>query len=415
MPSSSPATGTATGNSRSSSGLCATHPPKDASVRTWLAILALAVGCFSFVSSELLPVGLLGPIADGIHLSVGMTGLLVTGFALFVALTAGPLTVLTARFDRKWLMVALMGINLAGNALAASANSFAMLLLARLIVAAGIGIFWSIATAMAIRLVPEHQAVKATSVVLGGLAVASVLGVPLGTFIGQSLGWHAAFLVLAGLSLLVCLWAWALVPSLPSQGSASLKAIAVAYRHGPIRFIFFATSLVMTGNFLAYTYITPYLQNVTGIAPYWISSLLLVYGLAGVLGNFSIGRFMARSLRAALIGTLVVLIASMVLLWAFGDVKPVAIASLVPWGMSYAALPVLLQTWVFRAARQTGDSEAALSLFVIAFNGAIATGALAGGLVVDTLGPKALAPLAGMAMVLSLMLVMRSRHARDLP
>ncbi|WP_413737156.1 MFS transporter [Sodalis sp. RH21] len=386
--------------------------PAGASLKTWIAILALAIGCFTFVSSEMLPIGLLGPIAAGIHLSLGMTGLLVTGFALFVAITAGPLTVLTARFDRKWIMVGLMVVCLVGNALAAVATTFTLLLLARIIVAMAIGVFWSIATAMAIRLVPQHQAVRATSLVLGGLAVAAVLGVPLGTLIGQYFGWHAAFGALSLLSLVVCVAALIVLPPLPSQSTGNLRAIIDAFYHGQIRFIFFTTALVMTGNFLAYTYITPYLQDVSGIPASWISSLLLLYGAAGVLGNFSIGSAMARSLRGALILTLTVLALSMIMLWGVAQYKFAVIALLVPWGMSYAALPVLLQTWVFRAAGETGDVEAALSLFVVAFNGAIAIGALAGGLALDVFGAHVVVLLAAVIIALSLLLVLRSSHGR---
>jgi len=387
--------------------------PQHTSLRTWLAILALAIGCFTFVSSEMLPIGLLGPIAEGVHMSLGMTGLLVTGFAIVVALSAGPLTVLTGRFDRKWVMVLLMALSLGGNALAAVSSDFMTLLIARLIVALAIGVFWSIATAMAIRLVPEHQAVKATSVVLGGLAVAAVLGVPLGTLLGQYAGWHAAFAALSLLSLLVGLAALVLLPALPSQSSGNLGAIVLAFKHGPMRMVFYVTALVMTGHFLAYTYITAYLQDVVALPESWMSSLLLVYGVAGVLGNFAIGSAMSRSLRKALLGTLALLTASLLLLAAVGGFKPVAIALLIPWGISYAALPVLLQTWVFRAARETGDSEAAISLFVIAFNGAIAVGSLAGGFVLDHLGAHTVVIIATVIVALSLLLVLFSRHAHD--
>lgn len=384
--------------------------PEGASLRIWLAILALAIGCFTFVSAEMLPIGLLGPIADGIHVSVGTAGLLVTGFALVVAIAAGPLTVLTGTIDRKWLTVLLMLVCLGGNALAAVATNFTVLLIARLIVALAIGVFWSIGTAIAVRLVPAHQAVKATSVVLGGLAVAAVLGVPFGTLLGQYAGWHAAFAALSGLSLLVALAAMLLLPALPPQSSGSLSAIVKAFKHGPMRLVFYATALMMTGHFLAYTYITLYLQTVAGIPASWISYLLLVYGVAGVIGNFAIGSAMAKSLRATLLSILVILTLSLLLLWLFGSSRWAAIAILLPWGFCYAALPVLLQTWVFRSAQETGDSEAALSLFVVAFNAAIAAGAWLGGVVLDNLGASPIALIAAVIVLLALLLVWRSRH-----
>ncbi|HEY0295725.1 MAG TPA: MFS transporter [Bordetella sp.] len=388
--------------------------PERATLRAWLAVLALAVGCFAFVSSEMLPIGLLGPIAAGLHLPLGVAGLLVTGFAVMVALTAGPMTVLTGRIDRRRLMVLLMLASLAGNALAAVSRDFATLLVARLIVALAIGVFWSIATAMAVRLVPERQAVSATSVVLGGLAVAAVLGVPMGTLIGQYAGWHTAFAALSLLSLLVGMAALLLLPPMPAQSAGSLRAIADAFGHDALRTVFYATALTMTGNFLAYTYVTAYLQDVAGIPSHWMSALLLVYGVAGVAGNFSVGAAMQHSLRGALLGVLALLAASLLLLWAAGTNRIAAIALLVPWGIGYAALPVLLQTWVFRAARETGDAEAALSLFVMAFNAAIALGALLGGLVVDHAGPRAPMLYAGLLVAAAWLLVARSRRTAQI-
>ncbi len=391
-------------------GLSKNAMPENASWRAWLAIVALAVGCFTFVSAEMLPIGLLGPISASIHVSAGIAGLLVTGFAFVVALTAGPLTVLTGRIDRRWVTVLLMAACFGGNALAAVATHFSVLLIARLIVALAIGVFWSISTAMAVRLVPAHQAVKATSVVLGGLAVAAVLGVPLGTLLGQYAGWHAAFAVLSGISLLVALAATILMPSMPSQSTGNLRNILKAFHHGPMRLVFYATVLMMTGHFLAYTYITLYLQQVTGIPASWMSSLLLVYGAAGVVGNFTIGSAMATSLRSALLGMLLLMTLSLILLWVFGTDRWVTIAILLPWGFSYAALPVLLQTWVFKSAQETGDSEAALSLLVVAFNVAIAAGAWLGGVILDRLGATPIALIAAAIVALALLLVWCSRH-----
>ncbi len=380
------------------------------SLQTWLAIVILSMGCFTFVSSEMLPIGLLGPIADTVDLSLGITGLLVTGFAVVVALTAAPLTVLTGRTDRKRLMLGLLIACAAGNALAAVAETFAVLLIARLIVALAIGVFWSIATAMAIRLVPAEMAVRATSVVLGGLAVAAVLGVPLGTLIGQNAGWHAAFAALSGLSIVLCAAAVLLLPSMPATSTGSLTALSHAFQSGELRMVFWVTALVMTGNFLAYTYVTPYLQRVVSLPESWMSPLLFVYGIAGVIGNFAVGGAIARSLRAALIGSLALLTLSLLLLWAADDSRVFSIILLATWGIAYASLPVVLQTWVFKAAEATGDSEAALSLFVVAFNGAIAAGALLGGLVLDHLGARPLVLIAGLVVLMGLLAFSASRY-----
>lgn len=144
--------------------------PQGSVLRAWLAVAGLALGVFSFVTTETLPIGLLPSIADGTSVSLGTAGFLVTGFAALAAVTAAPLTALTGRVDRKWLLVALMVLYIAGNLMAAVVDGYALLLTARLIVALAHGVFWSIAVSIAVRLVPERHAVRATSVVLGGIS-----------------------------------------------------------------------------------------------------------------------------------------------------------------------------------------------------------------------------------------------------
>jgi predicted MFS family arabinose efflux permease len=361
--------------------------------RAWLAVVALALGTFSFVTTELLPVGLLPSISSGIDVSVGTAGFLVTGFGLVAALTSAPLTVLCGRIDRKWLMTGLLVLYVVGNLLATVASSYALLLLARVLVALAHGVFWSIAAAIAVRLVPERHAVRATSITLGGISLATVLGVPLGTMLGQHAGWRTAFFGVATVGFIVVVVVLLTMPNLPARGSASLAALPKVLRHGPLRSAIAVTALVMIGHFLAFTYVAPYLEQVTGISESLISVLLLVFGAAGLIGNFVGGAVVGRSVRGALLSAIALMTVVMTLLWTLGTAPAAAIPLLVVWGLAYAAVPVGLQTWVLQLAKE--EADAASSLYVAAFNGAIAVGSLIGGLVVDSdAGPRAVTGIA---------------------
>ncbi|HJZ35915.1 MAG TPA: MFS transporter [Solirubrobacterales bacterium] len=367
-------------------------PTRDLGIRGWLGVYALALGCFCFVSTELSPVGLLPQIAGGLGTSDGTAGLLVSGFAIVVALTVAPLTILAGGMSRRSLITLLLGACLAGNLLASVASSYPILLLARIIVALAIGAFWSTAAGTAVRLVPERDSVRATSIVMGGLSLAAVLGVPMATWLGRHAGWHAAFAGLAVVSLVAMLTTFALLPHLaPTGGRRGTASLRRALESAPIRSAIMVTGLVMTGTFLLFTFITPFLTEVTGLGG-GIAILLVVYGGAGVLGTLGIAPIIRHGFERALTGVLLLMAASLFGLWLVGSLPAPTVALLVFWGAAYGALPVLLQTWVFRETARSGiDAEAATSLYVGAYNAAIAIGSFAGALIVDAVGPRPIA------------------------
>jgi predicted MFS family arabinose efflux permease len=369
---------------------------RNAGWRGWLGVLALSLGCFSFVSTELSPVGLLPQIAGGLHTSVGTAGLLVTGFALVVALSAAPLTVLVGGLSRRRLMALLLLASTVGNVVASLAEQYWLLLAARIMVALAIGVFWSTAAGTADRLVPERHSVRATTVVIGGLSLAAVIGVPLATALGQAAGWHAAFAALAATSFVAMLTALAVLPPLRVKRSTGISELRKTLAHGPIRTTVAVTGLTMTGTFLLFTYITPYLERVAGVGDSAIALLLVLYGAAGVIGTFGIAPLIARSFERSLITALSVLAASITLIWALGGVSWLAIVLLVPWGAAYGSLPVLLQTWVFRETAAAGiGNETASSLYVGAYNAAIAVGSFGGSLILNGAGPRPLGLVGG--------------------
>ncbi|GAA0619642.1 MFS transporter [Kutzneria viridogrisea] len=350
-------------------------------IRSWFAVSAVAIGTFSVVTSEMVPVGLLPVIGADLGAAEGTTGLTVTVPGLVAALGAPAVAVLIGRWDRRHVLCALMALLAAANLLSALAPALPLLLAARVLVGLCIGGFWTIAAGLGARLVPERSAGLATSLVFSGIAAASVLGVPAGTLVGQFAGWRAAFLAVGVLALVVLAALLVLLPPLPGGGSVRLTG---ARR---LRIPLVVTMLLVPGHFAAYTYVRPLLEQRSGVAADSISVLLLVYGVAGICGTFLAGALTRRSARGTVLGLSALIAAVLALLVLFGAGQPAAIGLLVLWGLGYGGVSVSLQTWLHTVAPDMPETGSAL--FTAAFNLAIALGALAGGTVLDGLGPVA--------------------------
>ncbi|MGW4351137.1 MFS transporter [Nocardia sp. NPDC004582] len=385
-----------------------TRPP----VRGWPAVLAVALGIFALMTSELLPVGLLTPVGSTLHVSEGVAGLMVTVPGLVAALSAPIVTVLTGRVDRRIVLTVLIAVMGAANLASGLATSFTVVLVARFLIGIAVGGFWSIAGGIAVRLVPEHQVARATAVIFGGVEIASVLGVPAGTLLGDLSGWRTAFAAVGvlGLTSVVCMVF--LMPSLPAEQSIQLRDLPVVFKsNAALRLALLLTFLVITGHFLAYTFVRPILHE-HGVDDRATGALLLVFGIAGIVGNFLAGALVAKSLRRTTFG-IGVLMAAAIAALALANTNIVgAGAILMLWGLGYGAVPVTFQTRILRAAPDT--TEAASSLFVSVFNFSIALGALAGGLAVDHLGPTSVLWL-GAGSVLAALLILGTRDRTSRP
>ncbi|GAA3681434.1 MFS transporter [Nonomuraea antimicrobica] len=372
-------------------------------VKGWLAVLAVTLGIFSLMTSELLPVGLLTPVGSDLDVSEGTAGLMVTVPGLVAAVTAPLVTVATGRVDRRVVLALLIGLMGAANLASAFATGFAVVLVARFLIGVSVGGFWSIAGGIALRLVPEQHVPRATAVIFGGVETASVLGVPTGTFIGDLSGWRTAFAVVGilGLTSLACMLF--LMPKVPAEQSITFADLPKVFRgNAGVRAGIAVTFLVITGHFLAYTFVRPILQD-DGVGDGLIGALLLAFGVAGICGNFIAGALVARRLRQTVVGIAVVLPAAMVVFALVGDSAVAAGAVLVLWGLGYGAVPVTFQTWILDAAPDAG--EAASSLYVSTFNLAIAFGAFAGGLAVDGIGTTSVLWIGAVLALLALVVV----------
>lgn len=362
-----------------------TVPPDSPPRGGWPAVLAVAAATFLVVTSEMLPVGLLTSIGPDLGASAGTAGLAMTVPGLVAALCAPALSAATARLDRRAVLAALAGLLAVADLGSAAAPGLPALLASRVLVGVAIGGVWAIAGGLAARLVPERSAGAATSVVFGGISVASVVGVPAGTLVGDLAGWRAAFAVAGVLSLAACAALAVLLPALPGTGPADLRNVPRVLRAPRARAGLVVTLLLVTGHFAAYTYVRPVLERVSGVDPDLVSTLLLVYGVAGVAGNFAAGTAAARGPRRTLLAIAAVLAPAVLLFPVAGRAPLPAVVLLVLWGAAYGGVSVTLQTWLLRAAPPHA-AEPASALFVAAFNIAISLGALAGGRVADTAG-----------------------------
>ncbi|GAB3885910.1 MFS transporter [Kibdelosporangium lantanae] len=369
--------------------------------RNHLAVLAVTLGIFALVTTEIVPVGLLTSIGATFGLSDGTTGLLMTMPGFLAAVAAPVVTVATGHVDRRRMLAILMLVLTAANVLAAVAPTYWIALVSRVLLGVTIGGFWSISAGLAERLVPPDRVARAKTVIFSAVPLGSVLGVPAGTFLGDTMGWRMTFValaVLAGITLV----AMRAVPPLPPIHVTRLEVLRDALR--PSRKALLVTFLIVLAHFATYTYIRPFLEPHLNANE--ITLLLLTYGTAGIIGNFVAGPLVARHPRATF-AAVAGMIATATLLLPVLDPVPL----LVLWGVAYGAVPVCSQTWFARAA--TG--EAASVLFTASYQATLGFGAMAGGVVVDHTSPATVMTVGGLtaALVVGVIALERDRQPRD--
>ncbi|TQL80832.1 MULTISPECIES: MFS transporter [Delftia] len=367
--------------------------PEPAARRPWLAVSAVGLATFSVVTTEMLPVGLLTSIAGSLGTSMGRAGLMISLPALLAALFA-PLVVMAAGgMDRRRILCGLLALLVLANLASALAPSLIWLLAARILVGFCMGGIWAIAGGLAARLVPQASMGLATSVIFGGVAAASVLGVPLGALIGDFAGWRWAFGGMAGFSALVLALHVAVLPALPATGSASLRQFSHQLANRRLQAGLALTLLLVAGHFMSFTFVRPLLLTVSGFDAQWMSALLLAYGIAGIAGNFLAGIIAARRTVPSLAAIAMGLLLAPVLFLSVGDSPTGGGAVLLVWGLAYGGVSVGLMTWMMQAAPRA--VEIATALYVGVFNIGIALGSWAGGQLVDGWGLHATLWLSG--------------------
>ncbi|WP_327092242.1 MFS transporter [Nonomuraea sp. NBC_01738] len=347
----------------------------------WLAVTSLMLGIFAIVTSEILPIGLLTEIGADFGISDGTTGLTMTLPGIVAAIAAPVVTLTTARLDRRVMLCVLMAVLAVADVLAAAATSYWVMLISRVLVGLTIGGFWSIGAGLAGRLMPPHAVGAATAVIFSAVPLGSVLGVPAGTVIGQLAGWRTAFLVLAALAVVVLAALLILLPPLPAHQVTSPRVLLGLLRTRGAAVALLATFLIVMAHFGTYTYVVPFLQDVTGLGPAAVSAVLLAYGVAGIAGNFLAGKATATHPRITFVTCGCLIAAATLLLPSAGGLTVGAVVLLVLWGLAYGGVPVCSQASFIAIAPHT--PEAATVVFTSVFQATFALGAFLGGRVVD--------------------------------
>lgn len=354
-----------------------------------LALLALAVSAFAIGTTEFISVGLLPLIAENLQISVTTAGLTVTLYALGVTFGAPVLTSLTTLISRKTLLLAIMVVFIAGNSLAATADGITLLLTARVISALSHGLFMSIASTIAADLVPDNRRASAISTMFTGLTVATVTGVPLGTFLGQQLGWRAAFIAIAAIGVVAFVANIFLVPSGLRKGTKTpVREQIKLVTNGRLLIAFAITALGYGGTFVVFTYLSPLLHDITGFKEQTVTGILLLYGIAIAIGNVIGGRAANRKPMTALFYMFALQSLVLFVLLFTAPFKTAALITIFFMGLlAFMNVPGLQVHVVMLADRfAPGARDVASAVNIAAFNAGIAIGAYLGGVVTDSMG-----------------------------
>ncbi|MEK5145809.1 MFS transporter [Psychrobacillus sp. FSL K6-4615] len=357
--------------------------------RSMFALLALAVSAFAIGTTEFISVGLLPLISKDLDISLTTAGLTVSLYALGVTVGAPVLTALTSRMPRKSLLLWIMIVFIIGNGIAASATSVTVLLIARVISAFSHGVFMSIGSTIAADLVPEDKRASAISIMFTGLTVATITGVPFGTFLGQQLGWRFAFIAIVVIGIIGFIANSILIPSDLRKGTrTSIQDHVKLITNSRLLLIFLITALGYGGTFVVFTYLSPLLQSVTGFKQGTIALILLVYGVAIAVGNMIGGKLANKNPIGSLFYMFIIQAIILLLLTFTAPFKVLGLITIILMGVfAFMNVPGLQVYVVMLAERYVPSAvDVASAMNIAAFNAGIAIGSYLGGIVADSIG-----------------------------
>jgi predicted MFS family arabinose efflux permease len=353
----------------------------------WGAVLSMTLCVAMLIASEFMPVSLLTPMAEGLGATTGQTGQAISISGLFAIAASLLITTVAGRLNRKWVMVAMTGLMLVSLVLVAAAPNFAILMIGRALLGICIGGFWALATAVIMRLVPPDEVPRALALMYGGQAIAAAFAAPIGSYLGGIYGWRDVFWALTPIVAVNMVWHVVALPSLPAHKKQDFRALLALLRRR-----YFVTGLVASmlswgAAFTMFTYLRPFLEQVTGADVTRLSILLLVLGCAGFAGTWASARFLGGPIAPLLKLPALVMGASTLGLLLLGSSTLWAGIFLAIWGAMNTAMSVIWMTWMSQNADDA--PEAAGSLMVAAIQGSILLGAVVGGWLLDGLSVRA--------------------------
>jgi predicted MFS family arabinose efflux permease len=357
-------------------------------VAAWGAVLAITLCVFTLIASEFMPVSLLTPMAADLQVSQGLVGYGIAISGAFAVLTSLSISTLAGAMNRKTLLLLLTGLMGISGVIIGLASSYTGYMIGRALIGIVVGGFWSLSAAVAMRLVPAESVPKALAIFNGGNALATVVAAPLGSYLGTVIGWRGAFLCLAPIALVALAWQWVSLPSMHARPRAAGAANLFTLLKQPLVALgMLAVGIFFMGQFVLFTYLRPFLENVTQVNVSTLSMILLVIGIAGFTGTLIIGAFISKGLYRTLIAIPLLMAAIALGVIAFGHSVPMMFVLLGLWGLMATSAPTGWWSWLAKAL--PNDAEAGGGLIVAIVQLCIAFGSTIGGILFDGSGYRA--------------------------
>jgi predicted MFS family arabinose efflux permease len=348
----------------------------------WGGVFAMSLCVFALIASEFMPVSLLTPMARDFAVSEGMTGQGIAISGAFAVLTSLSISALAGNLNRKMLLLGLTALMVISALVVAMAPNYVIYMAGRALIGVVVGGFWSLSAATAMRLVPSDQVPRALAIFNGGNALATVVGAPLGSYLGSVIGWRGAFLCLVPVALIAFVWQWISLPSMPALPGPARSANAFKlFRNPAVAMGMLAVGAFFMGQFALFTYLRPFLETVTQVNISTLSLILLTIGIGGFIGTIVISKVLKWSFHRTLIAIPVLMALIAVALTYVGSQVAAVALLLGSWGLVATAAPVGWWSWLAKTLPE--DAELGGGLMVAVVQLAIALGSTLGGLLFD--------------------------------
>jgi predicted MFS family arabinose efflux permease len=371
-----------------------------------IGLMALATASFISILTEALPAGLLPQIAHDLDVSEAAAGQFVTAYAVASLIVAVPVTAMTQGVRRKPLLLTAIGGFAAGNIVTAISSDYALSLAARFCAGAGAGLLWALLPGYASRMAPPNLRGRAIAIAMVGVSLAMSVGVPAGTFASKVIGWHATFGVLSAFALGLIAWITLGVPDFPGLAQGKRASVRQALANPGVRAALMITFTFVLAHNILYTYIAPFVVP-AGLSER-VDLVLLVFGLAAIVGIWITGVLVDRWLRPLILASSLVFVGASLALGLAGRDPAIVFISVAAWGIAFGGCATLFQTALAVAARDAAD--VAQSLLVVVWNVAISGGGVIGGILLNRTGvasfPWTLLPL----LLVSFVVAVRTRR-----
>lgn len=360
----------------------------------WLALAGLAVSAFIFNTSEFIPIGLLSDIGQTFSLTEAQTGIMISVYAWGVMILSLPLMVFASRFDFRRLLLGLVAIFTTGQFLSAIAPTYLLLVCSRLVVATAHAVFWSVVMVVAARVVSPRHSSTAMGIVATGSSIAQIFGMPMGRAIGLMVGWRMTFVVVGVVALVTLVYLAVVFPPLSAGEKFTLDKLPELFRNGPLVALYVAIVFIATGQYVAYSYVEPFLAQTVALGASEVTAALVVIGCAGLLGSYLFSRFYDGHKKGFIAATLVGETLALLALLPAASSLGVTVVVLVVWGAAEMGFCVAFQS-ILIYITERDQASVAMSIYSGLFNLGIGAGSAIGGVTVTQLGVGAVGIVGG--------------------